>query len=98
MFLVGSFFCHFGLHIFLLLLEVLELDQQFLVFGFEAIQEKLVGVEVGVIFHGGLFELVDDAGGVLVVVGVEVLVELGDVLLNLRYSGVEFGRHPSFLL
>ena len=88
MFLIGSFFCHFGLHIFLLQLEMLELGQQFLVFCFQTIEEKLIGVEMGIIFHGSFFELIDDAGGILMVVGVEVLVKLGDVLFDLGYSGV----------
>ena len=40
-------------------------------------------MEMGIIFHGSFFELIDDAGGILVVVGVEVLMKLGDVLFDL---------------
>ena len=72
---------------------MLQLHQHLLMLGFEAVEEKLVGVLGRVVLHDCLFELVYDDRGVLVVVGVYVLVKLVYVLFYVRNAGVELGRH-----
>jgi hypothetical protein len=87
-----------GLYGTLLLLELLELSEQFLVFGLETVQQKLVGVQLRVLLQHHLLEFINDIDCAVLVVGSHVVAQGADILLDLTNATVHLSIHSEGII
>jgi hypothetical protein len=66
---------------------------QFLVTGTQAVQDKLVGLEMWISFHHGLLEFTDNHTGWTLIIGCQTSVEVVDILLDLGKAREDVSIH-----